>query len=57
MLGAQLNTLHNLHYYQRLMRDLRHAIEQGKLAAFVARFHREQALSPDEGASEIPAEN
>ena len=43
MLGAQLNTLHNLHYYQRLMRDLRHAIEQGKLAAFVDRFHREQA--------------
>jgi queuine tRNA-ribosyltransferase len=43
MLGAQLNTLHNLHYYQRLMRDLRHAIEQGKLAAFVARFHREQS--------------
>ena len=43
MLGAQLNTLHNLHYYQRLMADLRHAIEQGKLAAFVAQFHREQS--------------
>ncbi len=48
MLGAQLNTLHNLHYYQRLMADLRHAIEQGKLAAFVARFHREQADSIQE---------
>ncbi|HSA89734.1 MAG TPA: tRNA guanosine(34) transglycosylase Tgt [Burkholderiales bacterium] len=29
ILGARLNTLHNLHYYQELMRDLRSAIEQG----------------------------
>ena len=27
MLGAHLNTLHNLHYYQDLMRDLRASIE------------------------------
>ena len=33
ILGARLNTLHNLHYYQELMRDLRAAIEQGNLAA------------------------
>ncbi|HEY0963063.1 MAG TPA: tRNA guanosine(34) transglycosylase Tgt [Pseudomonadales bacterium] len=52
MLGAQLNTLHNLHYYQRLMADLRHAIEQGKLAAFVARFQREQAEFDRENAGE-----
>ena len=31
ILGARLNTLHNLHYYQALMRDLRTAIEQGVL--------------------------
>jgi queuine tRNA-ribosyltransferase len=31
ILGARLNTLHNLHYYQELMRDLRMAIEQGVL--------------------------
>ena len=31
MLGAQLNTLHNLSYYQRLMDGLRNAIEQGRL--------------------------
>jgi queuine tRNA-ribosyltransferase len=31
ILGARLNTLHNLHYYQELMRDLRTAIEQGVL--------------------------
>jgi queuine tRNA-ribosyltransferase len=29
ILGARLNTLHNLHYYQELMRELRTAIEQG----------------------------
>ena len=29
ILGARLNTLHNLHYYQELMQDLRKAIEQG----------------------------
>jgi len=29
ILGARLNTLHNLHYYQELMQELRGAIEQG----------------------------
>jgi queuine tRNA-ribosyltransferase len=32
ILGARLNTLHNLHYYQELMRELRAAIERGDLA-------------------------
>ena len=31
ILGARLNTLHNLHYYQELMRDLRSAIEEKNL--------------------------
>jgi len=42
MLGAQLNTIHNLHYYQQLMSDLRGAIEQGRLSAFVSQFQAEQ---------------
>jgi queuine tRNA-ribosyltransferase len=33
ILGARLNTLHNLHYYQELMADLRGAIASGSLAA------------------------
>ena len=33
ILGARLNTLHNLHYYQDLMRDLRAAIEADALEA------------------------
>jgi queuine tRNA-ribosyltransferase len=34
ILGARLNTLHNLHYYQRLMRDIRTAIEERRLDGF-----------------------
>ena len=32
ILGARLNTQHNLHYYQELMRELRAAIDKGQLA-------------------------
>ncbi|MEX0964150.1 MAG: tRNA guanosine(34) transglycosylase Tgt [Pseudohongiellaceae bacterium] len=42
MLGAQLNTIHNLHYYQTLMAGLREAIEQGRLGAFVRQFEAQQ---------------
>ena len=36
MLGAQLNTIHNLHYFQELMAGLRAAIEAGRVAEFAA---------------------
>jgi queuine tRNA-ribosyltransferase len=36
MLGARLNTLHNLHYYQALMGGLRAALAAGDIAAFAA---------------------
>jgi len=39
MLGSQLNTIHNLRYYQNLMSGLRDAIEQGTLSAFVDSFY------------------
>ncbi len=38
ILGSQLNSIHNLHFYQRLMAGLRSAIEQGRLSAFVDSF-------------------
>jgi queuine tRNA-ribosyltransferase len=38
ILGARLNTLHNLHYYQTLMRELREAIAAGGLAAYLEAF-------------------
>jgi queuine tRNA-ribosyltransferase len=40
ILGSRLNTIHNLHYYQKLMRDLRAAIEVGELTAFVRNLRR-----------------
>ena len=42
ILGAQLNTIHNLHYYQTLMRELREAIAAGRLTEMAARFHSER---------------
>jgi queuine tRNA-ribosyltransferase len=45
MLGAQLNTIHNLRYYQRLMEDLRTAIEQHRLDEYTEEFYVKQQLS------------
>ena len=38
ILGARLNTLHNLHYYQSLMRELRAAIEADRLSECIAQL-------------------
>ena len=46
MLSAQLNTIHNLRYYQTLMAALRDAIAEGRLEAFSEAFYVKQA-SPD----------
>ncbi len=43
ILGARLNTIHNLHYYQELMSGMRHAIENGTFATFVSEFRRKRA--------------
>tara|TARA_R110000823_G_scaffold115436_1_gene238057 strand:+ start:2120 stop:3241 length:1122 start_codon:yes stop_codon:yes gene_type:complete len=42
ILGSQLNTLHNLHYYQRHMAAIRAAIETGTLEAFSQEFYAQQ---------------
>jgi len=39
ILGARLNTIHNLYYYEQLMRSLRSAIAQGTLVRFCEAFH------------------
>jgi queuine tRNA-ribosyltransferase len=46
ILGARLNTWHNLHYYQELMAGLRGAIEHGRLAGFVAEFRAARQEPP-----------
>jgi queuine tRNA-ribosyltransferase len=38
VLGAMLNTIHNLHYYQVFTREIRSAIEAGSLEALLVRF-------------------
>jgi queuine tRNA-ribosyltransferase len=43
ILGARLNTIHNLHYYQELMQQIRAAIEAGRFAEFQAEFHQARA--------------
>lgn len=39
ILGARLNTIHNLYYYQTLMRELREAIAAGRLESYVRDFY------------------
>jgi queuine tRNA-ribosyltransferase len=39
ILGAHLNTVHNLFFYQRLMREIRAAIEAQRLDAYIAEFY------------------
>jgi queuine tRNA-ribosyltransferase len=43
ILGARLNTIHNLHYYLTLTAELRRAIRDGALAQYVAAFHADRA--------------
>jgi queuine tRNA-ribosyltransferase len=43
ILGARLNTIHNLHYYQELMQGVRAAIEAGRYDEFMAAFHAARA--------------
>jgi queuine tRNA-ribosyltransferase len=39
ILGSHLNTIHNLFFYQRLMAEIRTAIEAGMLEAYAANFY------------------
>ena len=47
ILASMLATIHNLHYYQQLMREIREAIEAGSFAAFRERFYAERAAGSD----------
>lgn len=44
ILGARLNTIHNLHHYQKLMQGLRDAIATGTLEQFVSEFYAKRGL-------------
>ena len=47
ILGARLNTIHNLHYYLDLMRQLRAAIEKGVLAEVAGRLLQDRKTIPE----------
>jgi len=49
MLSSQLNTIHNLRFYQSLMAGLRNAIAEGQLDAFADEFYRKQAIGDGGG--------
>jgi len=39
ILGSRLNTIHNLYFYQRLMREIRAALDAGKFAEYATDFY------------------
>ncbi|MDO9092247.1 MAG: tRNA guanosine(34) transglycosylase Tgt [Rubrivivax sp.] len=43
MLGPMLATIHNLHYYVNLMREVRLALDEGRFAAFQTQFKADRA--------------
>jgi len=51
ILGAHLNTIHNLYFYQRLMREIRASIEAGRFENYATEFYAlkasGKAVEPD----------
>ncbi len=47
ILGAHLNTIHNLYFYQRLMREIRAAIEARRFADYAAEFYALKAAAAE----------
>src|SRR5690554_1953306 len=45
MLGGRLNTIHNLHFYQKVMGDMRDAIAADRFDEFVAEFYAKRGLA------------
>lgn len=50
ILGAQLNTIHNLHYYLELMSEIRASIESHEFEVFRKRFHENRARGVEQAA-------
>ena len=45
ILGARLNTIHNLQYYQDVMHDMRLALENNAFEQFVKEFYAKKGLT------------
>jgi queuine tRNA-ribosyltransferase len=44
ILGAQLNTIHNIHYYINLMSEIRQSLDEDLFPEFIEEFHKNRAL-------------
>lgn len=47
ILGARLNTIHNLHYYQHLMQEIRDALDADRFEEWKAEFYENRARGVD----------
>lgn len=43
ILGARLNTIHNLHYYLNLMKEIRESLDEGRFTQWREQFYRDRA--------------
>ncbi|ASD68396.1 tRNA guanosine(34) transglycosylase Tgt [Pseudoalteromonas piscicida] len=57
ILGARLNTIHNLRYYQRLMEGMRNALSEGTFDEFVEDFYARRGIPVPELADVGLTEN
>jgi queuine tRNA-ribosyltransferase len=44
ILGAQLNSIHNIHYYLNLMSEVRESLEKNSFSEFVKEFHHNRSI-------------
>jgi queuine tRNA-ribosyltransferase len=44
ILGSQLNTIHNIHYYLNLMSEIRSALDQDQFPEFIKEFHEKRQI-------------
>ncbi len=47
ILGARLNSIHNLHFYLQLMKEIRQALDEDRFEAWREQFHRDRARGVD----------
>ncbi len=48
ILGSQLNTIHNIHYYLNLMNEIRAALDEDKFPEFIKDFHEKRQIGVNE---------
>ena len=53
ILGSQLNTIHNLRFYQQHMQNIRDAIADNRLAEYANEFYQQQGIAEE---NQSPAE-